>query len=229
MANTMQQGNNLNTPRVDTSASLAGAARWSVTRALLAFGAAGPVVFLAVATLAGLVRPDYEFRTRLISDLAVGANGWLMTLDFFMFGLSIVAFALGLFRALKRHTFVGTFLLLVVGGGIFASGLYPTDLKGAAVTDAGTIHNNLFLLVFLTFLIAYPFVAFALGKEGGLRGSAIGLALLPFAVLALLVVFIGFGSDPGDPLYAGAGLIQRLLIIVAFGWMTVVGRRLASR
>ena len=42
----------------------------------------------------------------------------------------------------------------------------------------------------------------------------------------LLIIFVGFGGDPGDPLFAIAGLIQRLLMTVAFGWMTVIGRRL---
>lgn len=48
---------------------------------------------------------------------------------------------------------------------------------------------------------------------------------MPIIVLDLLFVLIGFGSDIGDPLYAVGGLIQRALIAVAFGWMTVTGGR----
>ena len=49
---------------------------------------------------------------------------------------------------------------------------------------------------------------------------------MPIIVFGLLFVLIGFGSDIGAPLYAIGGLIQRALIAVAFGWMTVTGRRL---
>jgi hypothetical protein len=47
----------------------------------------------------------------------------------------------------------------------------------------------------------------------------------------LLLVYVGFGSDIGDPLYAVSDLIQRLLLTAAFGWMTVTAWRLlrASR
>jgi hypothetical protein len=49
---------------------------------------------------------------------------------------------------------------------------------------------------------------------------------MPLAVFALLAVFVVLGSDPGDPLYAVAGLIQPALLAVAFGWMSLVGWRL---
>jgi hypothetical protein len=45
-------------------------------------------------------------------------------------------------------------------------------------------------------------------------------------VFGLLFVFVAFGSDPGDPLYSVAGLLQRALIAVAFGWISLTGWRL---
>jgi hypothetical membrane protein len=104
---------------------------WASARILTTIGAAGPILFLAIATLAGLLDPGYDLRTQTVSELALGPHGWLQTANFFAFGLSIIAFAVGLYRSLRRGWRVGTLLLMVVGVGTFASGLYPTDPKGA--------------------------------------------------------------------------------------------------
>jgi hypothetical protein len=200
--------------------------RWTLSRSLLAIGAAGPIVFLAVATLTALLDPSYNMARQPMSELALGPNGWLMTANFFLFGLAIIAFAIGLFRSLPRGSWVATVLLVISGLGIFASGIFPTDIKGAPETATGSLHNLLFLVVFLALIISYIFSALALRKLAGWRGHTWTTALMPIVVFGLLFVLIGFGSDIGDPLYAIGGLIQRALIAVAFGWMTVTGGRL---
>ena len=72
--------------------------RSTLSRSLLTIGAAGPIVFLAVATLTGLLDPSYNMAGQAMSELALGPNGWLMTANFFVFGLAIIAFAIGFFR-----------------------------------------------------------------------------------------------------------------------------------
>jgi hypothetical membrane protein len=200
--------------------------RWTLTRSLLAIGAAGPIVFLAIATLTGLLDPNYDMASQAMSELALGPNGWLMTANFFVFGLAIIAFAIGFFRSLPRGSWVGSALLLISGLGIFASGIFPADLKGAPETDTGGLHNLLFLVVFLALIISYIFSALALRKLSGWRAYAWATALMPIIVFGLLFVLIGFGSDIGDPLYAVGGLIQRALLAVAFGWMSITAARL---
>jgi len=46
-------------------------------RALATAGAVGPVLFLVVSVLAGLLKPGYDARDQSISELAVGDYGWL--------------------------------------------------------------------------------------------------------------------------------------------------------
>jgi hypothetical membrane protein len=218
----------INSRTISANDSAAKAA-WTPSRILLAIGAAGPIIFLGVATLVGLLAPGYDIMTQTVSDLAVGPNGWLMTAGFFVFGLSIIAFALGLYSSLSRGSRVGTLLLVIVGLGIFASGLFPTDLKGAPETDTGGIHNMLFLVVFLALIVSYIFSALALGKQAGWRVYARYTALMPVIVFGVLAVFITMGSDPGDPFFSIAGLIQRALLAIAFGWITLTARRLLTR
>ncbi|MBC8077337.1 MAG: DUF998 domain-containing protein [Chloroflexales bacterium] len=216
-------------PTTDHVVSPAAATQpWTLSRILLTIGAAGPIVFLGVATLAGLLAPGYDMRTQPISELAVGPNGWLQTANFYIFGLAIIAFALGLFRSLPRGSWVGTGLLIIAGLGIIGSGVFPTDLKGAPETDAGGLHNLLFLVLFLALIVSYIFSALSFRKLAGWRAYTWATALMPLVVFGLLFVYVGFGSDVGDPLYAVSGLIQRLLLAVAFGWMSVTGWRLRA-
>ena len=45
------------------------------SRFLVALGAVGPVLFFAVATLVGLLRPGYDATSRPVSELALGPFG----------------------------------------------------------------------------------------------------------------------------------------------------------
>lgn len=186
---------------------------------LTLIGTVGPVFFLVVATVAGFLQPGYDLRTQMVSELALGPNGWLQTANFFVFGLAIIAFAFGL----CNHSRVGRGLLVLVGVSLFASGLYPTDLKGAPETSTGAIHNLLSLIIFLSLIVFYSFAAFAMRNQPGWHRYMRVTSLLPIAIFALLFVFVAVGSDLGDPLYAVSGLIQRALLIVAFSWLTITG------
>ena len=204
-------------------------AAWTPVRILIAVGAAGPIVFLAVATLVGLLDPSYDIRTRTVSELAVGPHGWLQTANFFAFGLALVAFAASLYGGLRRGSIAGMLLLVVAGLGIFAAGIYPTDLQGAPETATGHIHNMLFLVIFFALILSYIFNALALRKVPGWRGHALYTALTAAAVFGLLLVFAIFAGDVGDPLHGVAGLIERVLIGVAMGWISLTGGRLLAR
>jgi hypothetical membrane protein len=195
-----------------------------LTRLLARIGAAGPPVFLAVATVAGLAQPGFDLRTNSISEAALGPFGWLQTLNFYVFGLAIVAFALR-FASFSR---VASGLLVVSGFAIAASGAFPTDPAGAAQTGAGQLHNLLALVAFGSTIVSFGFSAWALRRQAGWGGHALYTALCLPLSLALLVVYIGVASDPGDPLYAVGGLLERALVLVAFGWMTLTGRRLLA-
>lgn len=229
----IKKGNTLNeslTPMhaAEPMMSTTTAQGWTFTRILLAIGAAGPVVFLGLATLAALFTPGYNMLAHPVSELALGPSGWLQTLNFYLFGLAIIVFAVGLFRSLPRPSWVGTGLLIITGACMVASGIFPGDLKGAPETDTGAIHNLLFLVLILALIISYFFSAFSFRKLAGWRGYMWATVLVPFVVFGLVFVFIGFASDIGDPLYAIGGLIQRLLLAVAFGWMTLTAWRLLS-
>jgi hypothetical membrane protein len=199
-------------------------------RALAAAGAIGPIAFLAVTVLAGLVKPGYRIGEQTVSDLAVGAYGWLQTANFFALGAAMVAFALALAMngAPVRRSPTAVALLAAAGAGVIAAGLFPTDLAGAAETEHGVIHNMLFLAVFLALIAAYALQGRRLRRAGGERRLARYSSLTAVGVFLLLVVFVMFAGDLGDPLHDVAGLLERLLIGLALAWITVMSRRLLS-
>ena len=200
---------------------------------LIAFGTAGPVVFLVVATLLGLIQPGYDMASSAISELALGPLGWVQTANFYLTGLSFIAFAFGLYLYLGHRSRVARALpcaLLVLSGiGLIISGIFPTDAPGAPETGTGALHNLAFLVTLFPLILTYPLAALLLRREPGFRAHALVTALMPLVVFGLMFVFVGFGSEAGDPLYGVGGLVQRALIVVAFGWITVTGWRLLAR
>jgi hypothetical membrane protein len=110
---------------------------WTLTRVLLAIGGAGPLLFPALATLAALVAPGYSMLTQPVSELALGPTGWIQSANFYLAGLAIIAFAVGMFRSLPRPSWVATVLLVISGAGMVAAGIFPCDPKGQAPCGCG--------------------------------------------------------------------------------------------
>jgi hypothetical membrane protein len=173
------------------------------SRKLAALAAIGPPLFLAITVFAGLIKPGYDISEQTVSDLAVGAHGWIQTANFLLLGASVLAFALVL-RSRRGVAFA------IAGAGLIASGIYPGDLPGAVETSHGAIHNMLAVVIF-----------FALTA---------GLALhrakrLALAVFVLLVTFALFAGDVGDPLHGISGLLERVLIALPLVWIAVSARQ----
>jgi hypothetical protein len=216
------------------------AAGLTPTRVLVALGAAGPVLFLAVAALLGLIDTRYDAASQPMSELVLGPLGWAQTASFYATGLSFMAFALGFALAFRRllprrsraaRALIGLagVLIAVSGAGLIMSGVFPTDPSGGPQTEAGALHDLAFLVVLLPLILAYPAAALAMRKVPGWGRYALATGLMPVAVFGLTFVFVAFAGDPGDPLYAVGGLVQRALLAVAFGWITLTGWRLLRR
>jgi hypothetical membrane protein len=197
---------------------------------LATVGAAGPVVFLAVTVLAGLLKSGYDVREQAVSDLAVGTHGWLQTANFFALGAAMIAAALALAPGCRRdrRSPSAVALLGAAGAGMFTVGLFPTDLAGAAVTGHGSVHNTVSLGVFLALIAAAALHGRGLRRAGAEPGLALYSRLTAIGVFAVLVVFALFAGDVGDPLHSVSGLIERVFIAGALAWITVMSRRVLA-
>jgi hypothetical membrane protein len=204
------------------------APRASTTRrALATAGAAGPVVFLAVSVLAGLLKPGYDLRDQSVSELAVGAYGWLQAANFFALGAAMIAAALAL--ALAGRAPRSTIALLGAAGvGMFTVGLVPDDLSGAAPTAHGEAHDTISLGIFLALIAGAALHGRALRRSGVQPRLARYSTLTAGAVFVLFAVFAVLAGDVGDPLHSVSGLLERAFIGVALAWIVVVSGRLLT-
>ena len=204
---------------------------WTPSRALLAAGAAGPIFFLAVATQAGLLDPSYDVRTQPVSALAWGSNGWIQTANFYAFGLSVISFALALRRSFAgRGRLAAAILLALSGLSLIAAGLFPGGPRQAPNRPSAASST-----AWRSFAPSSrcpaptPWPRCACRRSVGGAGTRCTRPPCPRWSSASWSSTRVLGSDPGDPLYGVSGLMQRALIAVAFGWITVTGWRLMRR
>jgi hypothetical membrane protein len=194
---------------------------------LLALGAAGPVLFLVVSTLLGFLDPDFDVLTEPVSALAWGPLGWVQTANFYVLGAATIAFAVGLYRDLEGRGRIGAAILLSISGlALILAGTFKGTPPGAEPTPSGMIHGMAFFWTFIPLPTAYALAALRLKVERGWGAHAVYSAAMPSIVFGLVVIYGVLGSDPGDPLFPVGGILNRVLIALAFAWVTITAGRL---
>jgi hypothetical membrane protein len=100
-----------------------------MTRSLLTCGVVAGPLFLGVAILQALTRPGFELARHPISLLSLGDLGWIQIANFLVSGLLMLAFALGLRRALRggRGGTWGPLLIAAFGAGLIIAGAFVPD------------------------------------------------------------------------------------------------------
>jgi hypothetical membrane protein len=215
------------TDSLTQTAEAAPTARWTPTKMLLTMGALGPVLFLAVSTALGLLDPDFDIMTEPVSALAWGPLGWVQTANFYALGAATIAFAIGLYRGLEGRGRLGAAILLSISGlALIIAGVFKGTPPGTEPTPSGLIHGMAFFWTFIPLPTAYALTALRLKAERGWGAHAVYSAAMPSVVFGLVVIYGVLGSDPGDPLFPVGGILNRVLIVLAFGWVTITASRL---
>ncbi len=203
-----------------------------VTRALLACGIVGPPLFIATFLVEGATRPGYSAWRHFVSQLATGDGGWVQVVNFLVLGTLSLAFAIGLAR--MRITSVaivlGVFALGILSAGIFVTDPalgYPPGADQTRTTH-GTIHGVAGLVSFTSNAIACFVAAWHFRGDPAWRGFVRYSVITGILVLALFVASTAvsvadeLGAMPNGP----TGLIQRLSIVISFGWIALLAYRL---
>ncbi len=200
------------------------------TRALAGAGIVGPILFTVGFLALGLLRRgDYDWIARQISDLTAGPYGWAQQLNFIVFGLLLVAFAVGLYRGVQatRTGVAGPAILALNGVGLVVAGTFPLRENAAGVVyDPNGVHSVNGAIFFLSIGIALVAVSLRLRADPGWRDLA---AYTLVTGIALVVLFFALGLlalRAGAPLHAWLGLLQRLVLAVWFPCIIVLALRL---
>jgi hypothetical protein len=206
------------------------------TKTLLACGAIAGPLFVVAFVVEGATRVNYDPLRHPVSSLALGDSGWTQTANFVIVGLLTLAFAIGLRLALrpgKASTWgpllIGVWAIGLLGAGVFVtdavSGYPPgTPDRLSGYSWHGALHDLFSLLGF----VALSTACFVFGRRFAARGERGWAAYSALSGLAFAVAFVlasaGFGQTEG--LVHLAGLLQRIAVVVGFGWLTLLAAHL---
>jgi hypothetical membrane protein len=202
--------------------------RRSVIATLAAAGIAGPVMFAMVALVHSLLRQDHNLVAHPISALAAGTSGWIQNVNFLLFGLLMVAYAVGLHLGVRpsRWGVVGFAFLVLSGVGLMWGSVFPaTDATGAFDEDR-LLHIPGFIMTFLGAGVGLMVMSRRMAGDPRWQSVATYALATGIAMLVLILVGGGLVRPPGAPLHAWFGLFQWVLLAVWFPCTIILALRL---
>lgn len=204
--------------------------RQSVTAALAAAGIVGPILFTVTFVVQGLFRLDeYSPVAESVSALEAGPGGWVQQVNFVVFGLLTIAFAVGLHLGVRpsRVGIVGPAILVLSGVAMLLNGaVFPLREDAAGVTYDPGGHFAFGLTHFLS--NAFWPIVLSRRLADDPRWRNLGTYSLASGI-TIVVLFVANGVlvIPDDaPLHPYAGLAQRAVLAVLFPCMIVLALRL---
>jgi hypothetical protein len=206
------------------------------TRFLVAAGLVGPLFFFIVVIVEGATRPGYNAWHDVVSTLALGPGGWVLTAGLAALGVLLVCFGVGLRRVLDpgRGSTWGPILIAITGLAFIGEAIFASDPTlgyppGPATTSTlhGSLHNVLSAAFETPAVVAACIVLarrFAQARGGRPWVMYSVATIVVVVVLQVLAVVAFLSNDPGSPF----GLIQRLQFFTLQGWIAVVAGRLLT-
>ena len=201
----------------------------SFIRQMALAGIIGSPLFVMLTLVEDILQDRFLVTTGndplVVSPMSVNALGpisWLQILIFVLFGLSIIALALGLHQGVQtgKGSKIGIGLLIAVGVTQILSGVFAEDsvTPGNPTTFHGLVHDLSFFVFLLTQTVMYFFLWRRFRKDERWRGYdwyslAMGVVALP------LFVFFTGSLDSHDGFYLW-------FLLVPLAWLEVVAIRL---
>ncbi len=185
-------------------------------------GLVAPILFVTTFTLEGWLRPGYHPASMFVSELSLGPRGWVQITSFIVTGGLVVVFAWGLrtFLFAGRASQAGARCLTIVGVSLIASGPFVTDpsVLFNQHSPHGLIHG-LFGAVVFSLAPVSCFVFFRRFLPDPAWRRFAWWTLIVGVVLVLSIVALKVSQLPQGALFMSRGLVQRVYLIVFFGWL----------
>jgi len=189
-------------------------------------GVIAPIFFTVMVIVEGFLVSGYSHMTQQISDLGAyslyGSYALLQNLNFSVFGILVIIFAIGLRQGLPTARAIATSLGLS-GFMFFLLGFFPDE----PIPWPAAAHYLIVWASGVSFLFSQFFAWRRLRRPvAGEGGSWIRYGRFSLVCLVLIVVssavFVTFGQ-PGSPIM---GLLQRVFIALLLVWIEVMALRL---
>lgn len=196
--------------------------------ALLFVGVAAAVVFFVVLLTEGARRRGYDPMYHTGSELELGERGWIQRASFFLMGVGVFAFAVGVQWTLD--SVIGAVLLAVFGFGMVVAGAFAPDPVRGYPPGAPTDPSAKPTWVAQVHHVSGPVAFFAifgacLSLAGRLEG---GWRLYTVLTAAVGLVMTGWTAFAFQKDAANTGLVQRSLLLVYWSWIVALGFHLVT-
>lgn len=220
------------TQAVDVQAGEARLTRW-----LLVGGVVGPLLFIVVLLIEGATRPGYSAWQTDGSYLSLTSQGWEQIANFLVSGLLCIGGAVGVARVWRtgRASVWWPRLLGLFGLGLVVAGVFVTDpgggyppgapINGSPQTWHGWVHGLNGLVLFnivlpaACFVVTRRFAAEPVGRGWATYSWLTGALILGISVVTTIGLPI---AEKYANLPVIDGLIQRVLIVMGFGWVALI-------
>ena len=202
--------------------------RHQVIATLAAAGIAGPIIFGVVGLVQSVLRQDHNLVAHPISALAAGPSGWVQNVNFLLFGLLMIAYAVGLHLGVRpsRWGVVGVAFLVLSGIGLVWGGVFPATDSAGAFDENRVLHIPGFIMTFLGGGIGLVVISRRMARDPRWKSVATYALATGITMLVLILVGGGLVRPPGAPLHAWFGLFQWVLLAVWFPCTIILALRL---
>jgi hypothetical membrane protein len=192
------------------------------TRLLLGGGLIAPIIFVGGFLVEGAIQPGYNPWTDYVSDLSLGADGWMQVASFIICGWLLLGFSAALCELAETRLAPAwtPVLFSVMAFGLIGAGAFEIDPATAQLTLHGELHYM------ASFIIAGSLGMAALLAGRDLRHEARRAAPAAYCLASGLAVVALFTASLLAPDAAPAGLLERLALILGSGWVVVYAQRL---
>lgn len=193
-------------------------------------GIIGPILFVAIFTLEGWLRPGYQPLRMYISELSLGPRGWIQIVNFIVFGLLLLVFT----RAIAAEFQSGKaarariVLLTILAISFLVSGPFvmdPVSTPPDQMTLHGTLHGIFGGIVF-TLMPISCFVFLRRFREDpkwqSLQWPTLALGTISAVAVVLLTVATKLPTqNVFNGFHEWIGLIQRTAIVPFMIWLFI--------
>jgi hypothetical protein len=191
-------------------------------------GIIAPVLFVAVFTIEGWLRPGYDPITTYVSALSLGVRGWIQITNFIVLGLLMLVFTRGVaaeFQSGKASRW-GLICLTVIALLFIVSGPFVMDPTGTPLGQAtihGTIHGLSGGIIFILMPVScYIYLRrFRQDPEWGYFQWGTLLLGIIVAAAVLLLTFTTKLPSLQSMFVDWLGLVQRFIIVPFMIWLFI--------
>jgi hypothetical membrane protein len=191
---------------------------------LIVAGLVAPFPFIALVVLQGF-QPGYSHVLHPISALAALPLGWLQNINFYVVGMLMIGYAVGLHSALPsaRRALLGPALIALSAVGLILCGVFPwRQENGTFVEPPGHVVGA--VLAFVGTSIGHMLVSRRMRADP--QWKDIASYVFASGITMLLLFFaVAYALEPGSPLQPWTGALQRLLVAIWFTCTFVVALR----